>query len=154
MNSNTETLKVEEADATELKVEKKRSSANQNNQYSLDVDTLESVDIIELEEESEYLQKQVSGTGHEQTDPQKNANASNNSNEAEGDEDDHSIEEANNVASYRLERQSPTANTKKIEIHEECEPGSAGLKRNYSDGAICIDDIPRGISLEDAETLK
>ena len=104
MNSNTETLKVEEADATELKVEKKRSSANQNNQYSLDVDTLESVDIIELEEESEYLQKQVSGTGHEQTDPQKNAIASNNSNEAEGDEDDHSIEEANNVASYRLER--------------------------------------------------
>ena len=34
------------------------------------------------------------------------------------------------------------------------EPGSGGLKRNYSDGAICIDDIPKGISLEDAEILK
>ena len=115
---------------------------------------MESVDIIEMEEENEYLQKQVSGTGHEQTDPQKNATASNNSNEAGGEEEDHSEEEAHNIGSYRLERQSPTANTKKIDLHDENEPGSAGLKRNYSDGAICIDDIPRGISLEDAETLK
>ena len=35
-------------------------------------------------------------------------------------------------------------------MNNDDEPGSGGLKRNYSDGAMCIDDIPKGISFEDA----
>ena len=41
MNSNEENLKIEEANPTELKVGGKRESANQNNQYSLEIDNQE-----------------------------------------------------------------------------------------------------------------
>ena len=65
MNSNEENLKVDDANPAELKV-KKRVSANQNNQYSLDLDDMENIEVIEMEDENEYLTKKVSGTGHEQ----------------------------------------------------------------------------------------
>jgi hypothetical protein len=44
----------------------------------------------------------------------------------------------------------PLAQTAAFETGNE----EAALKRNYSDGAICLDDIPKGLSPEDAQTLK
>lgn len=67
MNSNEENLKIEETNPKELKVGK-RESANQNNQYSLEIDNQEQFDVIEIEDENEYLHKKVSGTVHEQQD--------------------------------------------------------------------------------------
>ena len=64
MNSNEESLKADDSNPTELKVQK-RSSANQNNQYSLDLDTMENIEVIEIEDENEYLTKEITGTGHE-----------------------------------------------------------------------------------------
>ena len=64
MNSNDESLKADDSNPSELKVQK-RSSANQNNQYSLDLDTMENIEVIEIEDENEYLTKEITGTGHE-----------------------------------------------------------------------------------------
>ena len=68
MNSNEENLKIEENNPSELKVGGKRESANQNNQYSLEIDNQEQFDVIEIEDENEYLQKKASGTVHQQQD--------------------------------------------------------------------------------------
>ena len=78
MNSNEESLKADDSNPTELKVQK-RSSANQNNQYSLDLDTMENIEIIEIEDENEYLTKEITGTGHEQQDTKKIVTGSDNS---------------------------------------------------------------------------
>ena len=81
------------------------------------------------------------------------------SEEEEEELDDEDFEDSNNVGSYRLES-GPTAvkaapaspNAAQETMKEEGEV--TVLKRNYSDGAICLDDLPKGLSPEEAQTLK
>ena len=165
MNSNEENTKVDEVPPAELKVQK-RTSANQNHQYSLDEEYFENAEIMEAEDELEYQTKtatsQSQGNIRTRLGAQKeefpSSQGSKEAIDEEGEEeDDEEDDDSNNVGSYRLESaattKAPQTQPVAFETGNE-ESNQAALKRNYSDGAICLDDIPKGLSPEDAQTLK
>ena len=174
MNANAEEKTTETApdNQQEQKDAVGRSFENQNHKYSLEEDGFEQIGVGQEaeddEEELEYQTKTVAsqsqvhaggGLGN------LNGTSSQSSKEAISEEDEEEaldadqFEDSNNIGSYRLEDPTPPkAQEAHIHVPKEAgidtDGGQNVLKRNYSDGALCVDDIPKGLSPEDAQTLK
>ena len=119
MNSNEENSKIQEVPPAELQT-KKRTSANQNNHYSLDEEAFQENGILDVEDELEYQTKTAASQSQVNTSTRLGAQkeeftSSQGSKEAiEEEEEELDAEEdddSNNVGSYRLE---PSAASTKV----------------------------------------